>query len=242
MNTSAPTYETFTSDPLHHMDIDDGHKGAESVIRWAYGHYGKQLVYACSFGAEAVVLLDFIAKAQPDADVVFLDTGLHFQETYDLIEKVKKRYPELNIHMKKPELTVEEQAEEYGPALWKRNPDQCCAIRKIKPLEEALTGAAAWMSGLRREQSASRSHTNFVNKDERFRSIKVCPLIHWTWEDVWSYIRLNSLDYNELHDQSYPSVGCIPCTAKALDDGRSGRWQGFNKTECGLHTAGDTKQ
>ncbi|WP_226578631.1 phosphoadenylyl-sulfate reductase [Halobacillus litoralis] len=235
MNTK-PTYEHFTGDPFEKEQPKDETKGAFRVIEWAYKQYGSDIVYACSFGAEGIVLIDLISKVKPDADVVFLDTDLHFQETYDLIEKVKKRYPKLRIHMKKPDLTLEQQSEQYGSALWKRKPDQCCAIRKIKPLEDALAGAVAWISGLRREQSLSRSHTNFVNKDERFHSVKVCPLIYWTWEDVWDYIRLNSLDYNELHDQGYPSVGCIPCTAKAVGDDRSGRWQGFNKTECGLHT------
>jgi phosphoadenosine phosphosulfate reductase len=172
-----------------------------------------------------------------DAEIVFLDTGVHFPETYELIEKVQEKYPELQIHMKKPELTLDQQSSQYGSALWTREPDQCCYLRKIKPLEDALYGAKAWISGLRREQSPSRSHTNFVNKDERFQSIKICPLIYWTWEDVWHYIRVNKLDYNDLHDQNYPSIGCMPCTFAVDDqgDGRSGRWKGFNKTECGLH-------
>ncbi|QAS51045.1 phosphoadenylyl-sulfate reductase [Halobacillus litoralis] len=239
MENDIVTYDHFPGDPFANHQPDDETKGALDVIQWAYGQYGSDVVYACSFGAEGIVLIDLISKVKPDAEVVFLDTGLHFQETYELIEKVKNRYPELRIHMKKPELTVEEQAEEHGSALWKRQPDQCCYIRKIKPLEDALSGAAAWFSGLRREQSPSRSKTDFVNKDERFKLIKVCPLIHWTWEDVWQYIRLNRLDYNELHDQNYPSVGCIPCTSPSTDESRSGRWKGFNKTECGLHTAGN---
>ncbi|WJE17422.1 phosphoadenylyl-sulfate reductase [Halobacillus sp. ACCC02827] len=235
------TYQHFSGDPFKNDQPEDDTKGARKVIQWAYDQYGSDVVYACSFGAEGMVLIDLISQVKPDADVVFLDTGLHFQETYDLIDKVKKRYPALHIHMKLPELTVEEQAEEHGSALWKRQPDQCCYIRKIKPLEEALSGAVAWLSGLRREQSPSRAKTDFINKDERFKSVKVCPLIHWTWDDVWHYIRLNSLDYNALHDQNYPSVGCIPCTSQAVGDDRSGRWKGFNKTECGLHTPGPSE-
>ncbi|SFJ94510.1 phosphoadenosine phosphosulfate reductase [Halobacillus dabanensis] len=239
MNKEKVTYHHFSTDPLEGINTDDSTKGAKEVLRWAYDHYGSDIVYACSFGAEGVVLVDLIAKTKPDAEVVFLDTGLHFQETYQLIEKVKQRYPRLQIKMKKPSLTVEEQGEKHGSALWKRDPDQCCYIRKIKPLEEVLSGVGAWVSGLRREQSPSRSKTNYINKDERFKSIKVCPLIHWTWDDVWQYIRLNSLEYNELHDQNYPSVGCIPCTTQSTGEGRSGRWTGFNKTECGLHTSGN---
>ena len=130
-----------------------------------------------------------IYQIKPDAQIVFLDTDLHFQETYDLIDRVKERFPKLRIEMKKPELTLEEQAEKYNPALWKNNPNQCCYIRKIKPLEEVLGGAIAWISGLRRDQSPTRAKTNFVNKDERFKSIKVCPLIYWTEDDVWDYIK-----------------------------------------------------
>ncbi|WP_138416172.1 phosphoadenylyl-sulfate reductase [Aquibacillus sediminis] len=234
-------YENFTGNPFSGWEPTDASKGASEVLDWAYQTYGNSLVYACSFGAEGIVLIDLISKVKKDADIVFLDTDLHFPETYELIEKVKRRYPELNIHLKKPELSVEEQGEQYGSALWKRNPDQCCYIRKIKPLEDALSGATAWISGLRREQSLSRSKTEFVNKDKRFQSIKVCPLIYWTWDDVWNYIEENKLDYNPLHDQGYPSIGCIPCTSAVKGDGdsRDGRWQGTNKTECGLHTTGE---
>jgi phosphoadenosine phosphosulfate reductase len=237
MTEVKTTYENF-SNPFHEKEPSDDSKGARSVLQWAYDTYDS-LVYACSFGAEGIVLIDMIADIKKDAEIVFLDTGLHFAETYELIEKVKRRYPELRIHMKKPELTVREQAEEHGEALWLRHPDQCCYIRKIKPLEEALSGAEAWISGLRREQSPSRAATNFVNKDDRFASVKVCPLIHWSWDDVWNYIRTRGLDYNELHDEGYPSIGCVPCTTAVEEggDSRDGRWQGIGKTECGLHTA-----
>nr|WP_117161810.1 phosphoadenylyl-sulfate reductase [Paraliobacillus sp. X-1268] len=232
-------YENFSVDPFIDFNPTDNTKGAARIVEWAYETYGESIVYACSFGAEGMVLIDLIAKVKEDAEIVFLDTDLHFQETYDLIDEVKRRYPKLKINMKKPDLTVDEQAEKHGSALWKRQPDQCCFIRKIKPLEEALSGATAWLSGLRREQSVSRSNTNFVNKDDRFKSIKVCPLIYWTWDDVWAYIEENDLAYNNLHDQGYPSIGCIPCTSAVGADGdsRAGRWQGSNKTECGLHVA-----
>ncbi|WP_010649761.1 phosphoadenylyl-sulfate reductase [Oceanobacillus massiliensis] len=241
MVANSVTYRDFIEDPFKDFipESEDRTKGAAAILKWAYETYGNRVVYACSFGAEGVVLVDLISKIKKDAEIVFLDTDLHFQETYDLIEKVKEKYPELRIQMKKPKYTLEEQAEQHGSALWKRKPDQCCYIRKIKPLEEALSGAPAWISGLRREQSVSRSKTDFVNKDERFKSIKVCPLIHWSWDDVWEYIRGNELPYNELHDNGYPSIGCIPCTSQVTDsvDSRAGRWAGVNKTECGLHTS-----
>ncbi|UOQ49975.1 phosphoadenylyl-sulfate reductase [Gracilibacillus caseinilyticus] len=235
------TYANYSDSSLNHEEpsASDPTKGAQDILNWAYQTYGDSLVYACSFGAESMVMIDLIANVKPDARLVFLDTGLHFQETYDLIDEVKEKYPKLDIFMKKPSLTVDEQREQYGSALWSRDPNQCCYIRKIKPLEEVLSGATAWISGLRRAQSPSRANTDFINKDDRFESVKVCPLIHWTWDDVWNYIRDHQLPYNSLHDENYPSIGCIPCTSKVLDneDERAGRWANFNKTECGLHVA-----
>ncbi|WP_091739883.1 phosphoadenylyl-sulfate reductase [Marininema mesophilum] len=230
------TYENWGKD-LPVFPIGDPLKGSLRVLEWAYSEYEDDLVYACSFGAEGMVLIDLISKVKPDAQVVFLDTGLHFKETYDVINQVKKRYPELRIEMAKPDLSVAEQAEQYGEALWERQPNQCCNLRKIIPLERALASATAWLSGLRRDQSPSRQFTQFVNKDDRFSSIKVCPLIHWTWDDVWAYIRRENLPYNALHDQGYPSIGCDKCTlaVKEGQDHRAGRWVGSQKTECGLH-------
>ncbi|WP_017547462.1 phosphoadenylyl-sulfate reductase [Salinicoccus carnicancri] len=235
------SYEKFTVDPFQYFSPDDETKGADRVLEWAYGHFGESLIYACSFGAEAMVLIDLISRVKRDAKIVFLDTALHFRETYDLIDRVRERYPGLRITLKKPHLSLDRQAEEYGDALWQKDPNQCCYIRKIKPLEEVLSGADAWLSGLRRAQSPGRRNTDFVNRDERFKSIKICPLIHWTWEDVWDYITGHNLPYNTLHDSSYPSIGCIPCTSQTASggDSRDGRWAGTNKTECGLHSSSD---
>lgn len=207
------------------------------VLKWAYREYGEDIVYACSFGAEGIVLIDLIHKVNKRARIKFLDTGLHFKETYDLIDQVKKRYPSLHIDLVTPKLSLEEQREEYGEELWKENPNLCCHIRKVLPLEEALKGAKAWISGLRREQSPTRRNTQYINRDEKFKKVKICPLIHWTWEDVHLYIQLNGLPYNPLHDQGYPSIGCAPCTKPVKDstNSRGGRWAGQNKTDCGLH-------
>ena len=229
------TYESWEEKKVsgilsHHPDYLD-------ILKWAYQEYQDNMVYACSFGAEGIVLIDLIHKVKKDARIIFLDTGLHFAETYQLIEQVKERYPSLNIQMVKPELSVEEQAERYGRELWKHNPNLCCQMRKVEPLRVALSGTKAWISGLRRDQSPTRSHTQYINKDEKFKNIKVCPLIHWTWRDVLDYIDLNQLPYNPLHDKGYPSIGCAPCTKPVGDrgDSRAGRWAGLSKTECGLH-------
>lgn len=232
-----------SEDQLHQLaktfPTDNETKGARDVLKWAYDFYeDDKIVYASSFGAEAIVLIDLIHEVKPDAHIVFLDTGLHFPETYDVIAAIEARFPQLHIERKVPALTVDEQREQYGSALWKRDPNNCCHIRKVVPLREALAEKEAWISGLRRDQSPTRAQTAFLNYDSKFQNIKICPLIHWTWEEVWFYIREKALPYNRLHDQGYPSIGCFPCTQPVNNeaDGRAGRWQGSNKTECGLHT------
>ncbi|MEI2663256.1 phosphoadenylyl-sulfate reductase [Rossellomorea vietnamensis] len=230
------TYQTWKQ-PSVEFEVDPVYKGALDVLKWTYDHYGDEVVYACSFGIEGIVLIDLISKVKPQATIVFLDTGVHFKETYEIIEKVKKTYPALTIHMKKPQLTLKEQAEAYGDKLWETKPNQCCQIRKLDPLKETLSKGHAWISGLRREQSPTRQHVEFINRDDKFQSVKICPLIHWTWKEIWRYVHKHNLSYNPLHDQGYPSIGCFHCTTPAIDvnDLRSGRWKGKGKTECGLH-------
>lgn len=238
MNSRTITYENWEQ-ISHSFSIDDETKGARSVLQWAYETYdNEKIIYASSFGAEAIVLIDLIQEIKPDAHIVFLDTELHFPETYEVIDKIEKRFPQLQIERKKPALTIEQQGAEYGSALWKRDPNLCCQIRKVIPMQEALSTKDAWISGLRRDQSPTRANTQFINKDEKFKNIKICPLIHWTWEEVWEHIRKRDLPYNKLHDRQYPSIGCIPCTNPVSGEGdsRAGRWSGFSKTECGLHT------
>ncbi|SFE36290.1 phosphoadenylyl-sulfate reductase [Alteribacillus iranensis] len=222
-------------DQINETELQE--KTAIDILRWAYGMYDDNIVYACSLGAEGMVLLDLISKVQPGANVIFLDTEFHFQETYQLLEKVQKRFSQLSIHVVKPRISQDEQSKQYGDELWKKDPDTCCSLRKMMPLEKELAHYDAWISGLRREQSPSRKNTQFINPDARFKSIKVCPLIHWTWDDVWAYITTHDLPYNTLHDQNYPSIGCFHCTTAVTDgeDGRNGRWKGMGKTECGLH-------
>ncbi|WP_078546290.1 phosphoadenylyl-sulfate reductase [Litchfieldia alkalitelluris] len=229
------TYENWKQDDAD--DINHKIKDYFEMLKWAYSTYPKyDIVYACSFGAEGMVLIDLIYKVKKDAKIVFLDTGVHFKETYELIDKVKENYPLLDIQLKKPGLSLDEQRDRYGDELWKVNPNLCCQLRKIEPLKEVLGEAKAWISGLRRDQSHTRKHLEFINKDDKFGLVKICPLIHWSWDDVWTYIKLNNLPYNELHDKNYPSIGCEPCTQPSLsNDLRSGRWANHEKTECGLH-------
>ncbi|WP_026693476.1 phosphoadenylyl-sulfate reductase [Peribacillus kribbensis] len=232
-------FEKKSLEKAETFPIDDATKGALGVLEWAYKTFAEEkIVYASSFGAEAIVLIDLIQQVKPDAHIVFLDTGLHFPETYEVIDAIEARFPSLRIERKLPALTLDEQAAQHGTALWKREPNSCCNIRKVIPLRETLSTKEAWISGLRREQSPTRANTNFINKDAKFDNLKICPLIHWTWDEVWEYIREKDLPYNKLHDQGYPSIGCFPCTQAAGVDGdsRAGRWAGMGKTECGLHT------
>ena len=221
------------------FNIQDDTKGAKTVLEWSFNNFHEdKIIYASSFGAEAIVLIDLISQVKPDASIVFLDTGLHFPETYEVIDRIEERFKDLKIERKLPDLSLDEQREQYGSALWKREPNKCCEIRKVIPLREALMPMDAWISGLRREQSPTRANTDFFNEDKKFRNIKICPLIHWPWDEVWTYIHERDLPYNSLHDQGYPSIGCFPCTqAVAVGaDSRAGRWSGSGKTECGLHT------
>lgn len=236
MNGSL-TFDNWDPKQLPHFPIDDESNGAQEVIRWSFAHYGPDLVYACSFGAESMVLIDLLSQVSPKIRLVFLDTGLHFRETYETIDAVVRRYPKLHLERIRPELSVVEQGVVHGERLWERNPDLCCHLRKILPLKQALSGAAAWISGLRREQSPIRQFTRFLNRDEKFGLIKICPLVHWAEAEVWEYIRVRDLPYNKLHIQGYPSIGCAPCTRPVAkgEDPRAGRWSGTGKTECGLH-------
>ncbi|WCK55335.1 phosphoadenylyl-sulfate reductase [Aneurinibacillus sp. Ricciae_BoGa-3] len=231
------SYQDLAVEDFARINEELAGKDTLDVLKWAYGQFGDELVYACSFGAEGIVLIDLISKVKKDAKIVFLDTNVHFKETYELIDRVKQKYPSLRIEMNQPAITLEQQAKQYGEKLWETDPNSCCNIRKVQPLTRALSGAAAWLSGLRREQSPTRAATEFVNQDNKFKSIKICPLIHWTWDDVWNYIRAFDLPYNTLHDKGYPSIGCEYCTSPVEDagDSRAGRWAGKGKTECGLH-------
>ncbi|HHW37849.1 MAG TPA: phosphoadenylyl-sulfate reductase [Bacillales bacterium] len=212
-------------------------KESLECLKWAYKEYGEDIVYACSFGAESSVLLHLISKIKPNARITFIDTSLHFKETYEILNKVKEKYPDFQINSICTNLSLEDQETQYGEKLWEIDPNQCCQIRKIEPLKDELKQYKAWISGLRRSQSATRANIKYLNIDHKFKMIKICPLLHWSWDEVWLYIKLHELPYHELHDKGYPSIGCEVCTTPICEDGdlRSGRWLNHQKTECGLH-------
>jgi phosphoadenosine phosphosulfate reductase len=213
---------------------------AARVLDWATTSYANEIVLACSFGGTSgMVLLDMLAKHEAKVPVFYLDTGLLFEETHDLIRRVRERYGIEPIAVK-PELTVPEQQLLHGPELWKRDPDACCALRKVEPNRAFLARYRAWITGIRRDQSDTRAEAKFVEWGSGPTGIaKISPLADWTNDEVLAYLHEHRVPYNELLDRGYPSLGCMPCTRRPLEQGnpRSGRWAGFEKTECGIHRA-----
>jgi phosphoadenosine phosphosulfate reductase len=211
------------------------HETPEKLIAWAVEKF-PNITLACSFGAEDVVLVDMLQKASPASDIFYLDTDFHFKETYETRDRMEAHYGTKFVRVR-PKLTPEEQASLHGEELWKSNPNQCCAIRKVDPLTEILGKYDAWITGIRRDQAPTRANAKKVEYDVKFGLIKFNPLASWTSEDVWNYIREHNLIYNPLHDQNFPSIGCEYCTKAVMpgEDPRAGRWAGTEKTECGLH-------
>lgn len=212
----------------------------EEVLRWAFNTFRPGIEIASGFGAEGIVLLDFAARVCPGVKVFTLDTGYIFPETLELANKVELRYG-MRVEKLQSEVTPDSQAQLYEPALWNRNPDLCCEIRKIRPLKNKLASLSAWVTAIRREQTPSRRNVGKVDWDSKFQLVKINPLADWRGEQIWTYIHKHRLPYNTLHDQGYPSIGCIQCTQPVSHEAhpRSGRWASFSKMECGLHQQAD---
>jgi len=216
-------------------------KQPQEILTAAIERYAPKIVLACSFGAEDVVLVDMIHRIDPSVPLFYLDTDFLFPETYATRDRVVKQYDlkPAQVLAVKSLLTPAQQAQQYGDALWASDPDRCCQLRKVEPLTRILSGFDAWITGIRRDQAPTRAKAKPIEWDATFQLVKVNPLVHWTWADVWTYIKVYEVPYNELHDRNYPSIGCTHCTKPVMpgDDPRSGRWQGREKTECGLHKA-----
>jgi len=213
----------------------------QEIVRAAVARYGPRIILACSFGAEDVVLVDMLHRIDPSVGLFYLDTDFLFSETYATRDRIIERYElkPAQVQQVKSLLTPQEQEEQHGEALWASAPDQCCQLRKVQPLRRILAGYDAWITGIRREQAPTRANARPIEWDSAFELVKVNPLVRWSWADVWTYIKVYEVPYNPLHDQNYPSIGCTHCTRPVMpgDDLRSGRWQGREKTECGLHKA-----
>ena len=201
----------------------------QEIVQWAVEHFFPGLTLACSFGGvSGMALLDMTMKVNPKVPVFYIDTDLLFPETYALRDEASSRY-EFAPTGYKTSVTLDEQAERHGDALWSTDPDLCCEIRKVEPNRRALAGKRAWIAGLRRDQGSTRKDVGILEWDAQSELVKVNPLANWTEAQVWGYILTNRVPYNRLHDQGYPSIGCLNCTraVKPGEDPRAGRWAGF---------------
>jgi phosphoadenosine phosphosulfate reductase len=198
--------------------------GAQEVLAHAVDEFHPRLYVACSFQKEASVILDMLLKIEPQARVFTLDTGVLFPETYETWRNIEERYG----------ITIDVYKGEWIDGMWLRDPDGCCRMRKVEPMERALADVDAWITGLRRDQAPSRAGTPKLGPDEGHPGkLKIAPLADWTDTDVWRYLIENDVPYHPLHDRGYASIGCTHCTLPG--GGREGRWAGTDKIECGLH-------
>ncbi|MDX3072254.1 phosphoadenylyl-sulfate reductase [Streptomyces sp. NPDC088354] len=213
-------------------DLEDA--PAADILGWAVDTFGPRFCVTSSM--EDAVVAHLASRVAPGVDVVFLDTGYHFPETIGTRDAVAA-VMDVNVITLTPRRTVAEQDAEYGPRLHDRDPDLCCALRKVQPLEEGLTAYDAWATGLRRDESPTRANTPVVGWDARRAKVKVSPIARWTQADVDAYVSEQGVLTNPLLMDGYASVGCAPCTRRVLEgeDARAGRWAGRGKTECGLH-------
>ncbi|GAA1533365.1 phosphoadenylyl-sulfate reductase [Nocardioides humi] len=208
---------------------------AEVIIEWAAATFGERFCITSSMGD--AVLAHLAQKVVPGVDVVFLDTGYHFVETIGTRDAVAATM-DVNLISITPVQTVAEQDAEYGHELYKRDPDLCCALRKVRPLADSLAGYDAWATGLRRAETHNRVIAPVIGWDAKKQKVKVSPIARWSDEQVERYIAENGVLVNPLVYDGYPSIGCAPCTRRVApgEDPRSGRWAGTNKTECGIHS------
>jgi phosphoadenosine phosphosulfate reductase len=214
----------------------------EEILAWAWERFRERAAIGTSFQGAGLVMIHLAKQHGLPFPVFTLDTGLLFPETIALKQRLEDFFG-LAIESLVPDLTVEEQADINGPELWKRTPDLCCTIRKVLPLRDKLAGLNCWVTGVRREQSATRAQTGILEVyafDEATGRdiVKLNPMANWSREAVWKYLHDHKIPYNPLHDQGYRSIGCQPCTRRVAegDDERAGRWTGFGKVECGIHT------
>ena len=213
-----------------------------SILKWAWERFGTRAALGTSFQGAGLVILNEASAAGLRFPVFTLDTQLLFPETYALKKRIEERF-DIEIEGLTPDYSPELQEKEFGPELWKTKPDLCCQMRKVEPLARKFEHLAMWITGLRRQQSDRRQTTQVLElyKFDVWRDryiLKLNPMVTWTRDQVWSYVREHDLPYNPLHDQGFRSIGCWPCTRPvgAGENERAGRWTGFDKAECGIHT------
>jgi phosphoadenosine phosphosulfate reductase len=226
----------FSPEELERLNGELEGKNPQDVLRWAVARFFPKLTMGTAFGPEGNCIIHMLAEIEPGVRIFNLDTGYQFKQTLELRERIKDRYG-IEVEYVRPELTVAEYEKKHGQPLYYKDPDQCCFDRKVLPLRRAVVGYDAWISAIRKDQTADRGKANLVGWDAKFSLVKVNPLLSWTKSDVWKFVLDNDVPYNPLHDLGYPSIGCEPCT-EAVGEGqdeRAGRWKGSAKKECGLH-------
>lgn len=208
----------------------------QRVLNWAFETFGNRVAISSAFGVEGMVLIDMASRVSKDFRLFTIDTEFLFPETYALMDRIEEKYG-ITIEKVFPLLSPEEQERIHGAALWGREPDQCCNLRKVEPLRRKLSELGAWITSIRRDQTSIRSAARRIEWDAKFNLLKINPIVDWSSKQVWRYIHEHDVPYNTLHDRDYPSIGCTHCTraVRPGEDPRAGRWSGFAKTECGLH-------
>ena len=225
------------------QDLSDRLESAtpQEIVGWAIETYRDKLTVATAFGAEGCCLLAMIAQSRDETglapDIFNLDTGYQFPETLELRERLQARYG-LSMRLVSAPETIEHMEARFGGPIYGTNPDHCCYLRKVVPLQTAVQGFDAWLTAIRRDQTPERARAPIVGRDPKYRHlVKINPLAHWRKQQVWDYIQTHNVPVNPLHAQGYPSIGCGLCTRPifAGEDDRAGRWAGTAKRECGLH-------
>jgi len=245
MNIKEPLTEfnvnKFSTEQI--AEINQKLKTPDEVLKWALDNIHPRIALASSFGAEDVAVIDMLTKINPKPRIFTLDTGRLNQETYDVMDEIRKKY-NINIEVMFPDTgEVQEMVRVNGMNLFYESAENrklCCGIRKVHPLNKMLGTLDGWITGLRADQTQNRQIANRIEVDEQHNNmIKVNPIIDWTWDQTFDYIKKNNIPYNKLHDKGYPSIGCEPCTRaiKPGQDLRAGRWWWENESdkECGLH-------
>ena len=235
-SAQQPPSPDFLDDLAAHSQLLE-QSTPQEILRWAVDRYAPKFSMATAFGPEGMTIIHMLSEIAPETPIFNLETGYQFDETLELRERVIQRYG-MTVEFKRPEMSVAEYESAHGGPVYKSNPAQCCGDRKLSVLTAAAANLDAWASAIRRDQSPDRARHPIVGWDKKFGLVKVSPLANWTKRDVWKLITDHDIPYNPLHDQGYPSVGCWPCTRAVLagEDERAGRWSGFAKTECGLHS------
>lgn len=246
MSLAQPIPTKLSQEELAAAAVELRAASAEQILAWAERRFGARAAIASSFGAEDVVLIDLARQHAQSLRLFTLDTGRLPPETYELIETLRKRYGlEVETYFPQRE-RVEELVSTQGYFSFRQSLEArkaCCGLRKVEPLKRALAGREAWLTGMRREQSVTRTGVEPVEFDADHGGLaKLNPLASWSAKQIWSYIQENGVPYNALHDRGYPSIGCAPCTraVKPYEDERAGRWwwESADKKECGLHVRG----